>query len=94
VAKGTKRELLEAEHERLTELRAELEKDWKRTRWLALLLPASFALFPLYGPTIALMGVFLVVGLIATALYLIGVRRKEYDGELEMIAADLEAFDG
>lgn len=82
-----KREVLIAEASRLESLLASLDRDWAQLPKLmglsVLALPAGW----FWGSGAAFGVVLLVFSLVATVVYLIGVRRKEYRYELDEVEA-------
>ena len=89
----SQREKFVAEIERLKRLRASLDQDWSRTRYLGIFLPLAVPAGYVWGPVAAGLVVGLVVSLVATTLYLIGVRQREYTGEIELYERDLKRLD-
>ena len=80
---------LEAELVRLRGHLASLRSDWERLRYTPALLLLAVPAFLLAGPLFAALTVLLVLSLIATAAYLIGVRRREYAGEIAEVKREL-----
>ncbi|MEM9863516.1 MAG: hypothetical protein AAF938_18110 [Myxococcota bacterium] len=90
---ASRAKLVRREIARLEELKDGLDTDWARIRWSGLLLPLTGVVFVLTDATIALFYFISVAGFWATGAYLIGVRRREYEGEiaeLEINLAQLE----
>lgn len=83
------RELLEAEIIRLQDLRDSLDQEWPRVRWFALGVPVSAVLGFMFGVLWFWLGAVTTISFLATAAYLIRVRRKEYDNDLRLVRADL-----
>ncbi|MEM1418812.1 MAG: hypothetical protein AAGH15_28210 [Myxococcota bacterium] len=82
-------EKLEAELTRLRKNLADLRVDWERLRYapagLVLVVPGFLAA----GPLGAIVALILVMSLVATAAYLIGVRRREYAQEIADVKREL-----
>ena len=80
----------EAEVRRLRGLRASLDVDRKRVRYMAILLPLAAPLGYVWGPLAASAVLLGTVALVATSVYLIEVRRREYAGEIELYERELD----
>ncbi len=84
---------LEGEIQRLEDLHKSLDKDWAQTRYLFAGVPLAFGLYPLWGVIGVVLGLFLAFSLVATSIYLITVRRREYLGDIEQVREDLLKLD-
>lgn len=82
-----KREVLEAEATRLERQLASLDRDWSHLPKLLLLALFGLPVGWFSGVGAAAGLVLIVLSLIATVVYLIGVRRKEYRYELMEVRA-------
>ncbi|MEO0323556.1 MAG: hypothetical protein AAF447_11410 [Myxococcota bacterium] len=80
---------LEAELARLRGHLAALKSDWERLRYTPALVLLAVPAFFVAGPLGAALTLLLVLSLIATAAYLIGVRRREYAGEIAEVKREL-----
>ncbi len=80
---------LEAELERLRTNLASLRRDWERLRYAPALMLLVVPAFAMAGPLAAAATALLVLSLIGTAAYLIGVRRREYAGEIAEVKREL-----
>ena len=76
------------EIKRLEGLMKDLDRDWSRLRWSGALLPLVGIVFMLWGAVVAMMYFLTVGGFWATSLYLIHVRRREYEGEIAQLELD------
>lgn len=82
-------ELVVVEVKRLEGLMLDLDKDWSRIRWVAVLLPLAVVFFMIYGVLGASLWVLGVVSLLVTSAYLIGVRRREYQSEIGLLKGSI-----
>ncbi len=87
-----KRDVLEAEANRLEGLLASLDSDWAHLPKLLALTLFALPLGWLWDVGSALAFVALILSLTATVVYLIGVRRKEYRYELMEVRALLRGL--
>lgn len=87
------RSKMEVEAERLEQELATLEREWTRVHhygWIGVLaLPAGIV----WGPFAAGLALLTTMLLVATAAYLLYVRRKEARGDLEMLHEDMAEID-
>ena len=83
------RQRLEAEILRLQELHDSLDSAWPRTRWFALGLPIAVVAGFVWGVLWFWLIAITTVSFLATAAYLIRVRRKEYANEIQLVRGDL-----
>ena len=74
---ATRAELIEAEIERLKGEAKTLERDWRRIPFLAAFFLLALPVNWIWGPTASFYAVLCVPCLVATAAYLIGVRKRE-----------------
>lgn len=85
----TRRDRLEAEIERLQNLHDSLDGAWPRIRWFALGLPLAIVA----GVVVHVLWFWLIaittLLFLGTAAYLIRVRRKEYENEIQLVRADI-----
>ncbi|MAC25239.1 MAG: hypothetical protein CMN31_10115 [Sandaracinus sp.] len=78
------REKVEGEIERLRGLRKDLDRDWSHLKYYAIPMVLAGPAFFLWGAIASSLVVLGTASVLATAAYLIGVRRKEYEGEIEL----------
>lgn len=78
-----------AEVERLHREIASLDRDWARVPYLLFSLLLTIPAGLIWGWVAAQLVLICAVSLVGTAAYLIGVRRREYRGELEDLTRDL-----
>ena len=84
-----RREKLQEELVRLERLQQDLARDWKRVPYAAALFVLAAPAFYLYGVMGSSLTILTVGSLVATAYYLIGVRRAEYRREAQDIRDEL-----
>lgn len=77
--------LVSNEVARLQTMLGDLDRDWGYIRWSAALLPLGGVAYMVYGIFAFSIWILLVVSFLVTAAYLIGVRRKEYESEIELL---------
>ncbi len=84
---------LVAEVKRLRGLRSDLDREWRQLRWAVapsfLAAPAYFVWGPIGSALVALA----VASVVVTAAYLIGVRRKEYEGDIRIVQREIAILD-
>ena len=92
MASAEMRDVLRKEETRLEGLLASLARDWNSAPKLLVLsvlaVPAGVAFGAVWGAIVAA----LVVSLAGTVLYLVGVRQKEYQHELDAVRKQLAAL--
>lgn len=81
---------IEAEIERLEDVRQSLEREWTRLPWLLIAGVLAIPAFFIWGVGSAILVLLAVLSLYGTAAYLVGVRRRETQGEIEDMRGDLE----
>ncbi|MEM9068171.1 MAG: hypothetical protein AAGE52_06675 [Myxococcota bacterium] len=81
---------MEAEIVRLEELRASLGTDERRVRWFLLGIPASIVLGFAVGALWFWLTFLLTLSFLATAAYLLRVRRNEYTDEIATVRRDMK----
>ena len=81
-------ELIQNEIVRLDGLIEDLARDWRWLRWSAALLPLTGLVFLASSAGIAVLYFLTVGGFWLTSFYLIGVRRREYIGEIAQLKLD------
>ena len=90
---GRQRELMEAEILRLEELRDSLDGEWTKVRWFLLGFPAAIPVGFLFGLVWFWLTLLGTASFLATAAYLLRVRRNEYDVEIATVRRDLKKVD-
>jgi hypothetical protein len=87
------RERLVREVKRLRGLRADLDREWRNLRWsvipMALAIPAFF-MWGVIGSSLVILA---VLSIVVTAAYLIGVRRREYEGDIRIVQREIAILD-
>ncbi|MAQ18094.1 MAG: hypothetical protein CMN30_25270 [Sandaracinus sp.] len=91
-AVSEKQDMLEAELVRLEGLLGDLEKDWSRVPYAFALLILAVPAYLKWGFMGSSLTILTVVSFVATAYYLIGVRKAEYRGEMAEIRMDVETL--
>jgi len=85
------RDALLGEKQRLEGNLASLQRDWNNAPKLLLLCVLAVPIGLLMGPGWAVLFAVLVASLAGTVLYLVGVRRKEYQHELDEVLKRIDA---
>ena len=79
---GSERQRLVDEVQRLHGLMGDLDREWRQLRRLLFGNLAAIPALVVWGPIAAALVVLGVTSIVITAAYLIGVHRREYQGEL------------
>ena len=90
---ATRIELIAAEIERLKEEALVLERDWRRIPYLAAFIVLAGPVHWVWGATAAFYAILCVPCLVATAAYLIGVRKRENRDLLAELEEQLEDYE-
>ncbi len=86
----TERErLLQAEQRRLRDLYADINSDWRQVRYLFGITLAAIPIGMRFGLAAGIIVLVLALSFVATAAYLIGVRREEYRASIREIDDEL-----
>ncbi len=88
-----KAERIRAEMLRLSGLIDDLDRDWQRLRWSGALIPFTGLVFLISTVGWAILYLFAVGGFFSTALYLIAVRKREYEAEIAQLQLDLSVVE-
>ena len=88
-----RRGLVEKEIERLHGEREVLARDWRQVPYLGLSIVLVGPFYWIWGPVVAFYTFLCVPSLVATAYYLIGVRRKETRQNIEELEAQVRRWD-
>lgn len=87
-----KRALFEAEVVRLREEGRLLERDWRRIPFLFGFVLLAAPAYWIWGPLASLYALLFVPCLLLTAVYLVGVRRRENDRQIEDFQGHLDRW--
>ena len=90
---NAQRQKLVAEVKRLRGLRSDLDREWRQLRWAAIPSLLAVPAFFLWGPIGSSLVILAVASIVVTAAYLIGVRRKEYEGDIRIVQREIAILD-